>query len=58
MQTKSTPAHDHDYVAHLEAAGLEVCTWPKCGATREAPDVEDCAVDVSPVEVVRERRAA
>jgi hypothetical protein len=53
--TTHIPAHEHDFTADAMVIGLERC-W--CGATREVPDVEDCAVELVPVVVERARRAA
>jgi hypothetical protein len=51
-KANDTPAHEHDFLSDPMVIGLERC-W--CGETREAPDVEDCAVAVVAVE---SRRAA
>lgn len=50
----TTPC-EHDWTHSLEEAGVEVCAWPGCKATREAEATDE---DASVVMVVVERRAA
>lgn len=55
--TNTTQLCEHEFVASIEEAGIEVCLWPGCTATREAPAGFDDAASVV-VTVVEERAAA
>lgn len=58
--TKTCNAADHDWTGSPFEAGIEVCGWPGCGATRESSAAPVALVDVPAgfVVVADERRAA
>jgi hypothetical protein len=59
METKPTNAIcDHDWTPSLEEAGVDVCAWPSCGETREAPAGADDDVHVVSLAVEYQRSAA
>lgn len=59
METKpKNTVCEHDWVASLEEAGLQVCAWTGCRETREAPSAELEPEASVVMVVVEDRRAA